>query len=119
MSLDEEELANFGRRMRDDIRRVTPEPRLDQRAERKAISSSSASRQRPGSSCDSADELFAELALLSSFDYGRRRREEARRLNVTVAVLDKEVKERRKQRDEKSMPSSWPHWDVEPWPESV
>ena len=38
---------------------------------------------------------------------------------VTVAALDKEVSERRKQCAEESSPSAWPHWEVELWAEPV
>ncbi len=59
------------------------------------------------------------LAKLSQIDYGRVRKEAAKQLGVTASVLDKEVNKHRKQHEEESTPPVWPHWDVEPWPESV
>ena len=65
----------------------------------------------------SHDELVAELATLSRFDYERRRKHAARMLGVTVNFLDKEVSKRRKESEKDN--AALPHWQVEPWPDVV
>ena len=50
-------------------------------------------------------------------DYQRRRRQEAKRLGISVAALDKLVRQTRAQAEEED--SALPHWQVEPWDEPV
>jgi hypothetical protein len=59
------------------------------------------------------------LAKLDPIKYDRARRDAAKQLGVRAGALDKEVNEQRKQYEEESTALAWPHWDVEPWPESV
>ncbi len=56
------------------------------------------------------------LAELSPIEYGRARKDAAKKLRVTVAALDRVVSERRKQADEGG---ALPHWQVKPWPDAV
>jgi hypothetical protein len=65
-----------------------------------------------------ADEAeFKRLAALSPIEYDRRRKEEAKKLGVTLSTLDREViKRRAKQNTENNF---LPHWGVEPWTEKV
>jgi len=58
-----------------------------------------------------------QLASLSPIEYGQRRKEEAKKLGVTVATLDREVASLRTK--QKSADNFLPHWSVEPWPEAV
>lgn len=67
---------------------------------------------------DDQDEI-TRLAKLSRIEYGRARKDAAKQLGITAGALDEEVRERRKQHLEESTPSAWPHWAVEPWPETV
>jgi putative DNA primase/helicase len=57
------------------------------------------------------------LAKLSRLEYSRARKDAAKTLCITVAALDQEVRERRKQNNEES--AVLPHWQVEPWPNVV
>ena len=57
------------------------------------------------------------LAKLSPIEYGRTRKDAARKLRVTVGMLDQIVSKHRKQADEES--ATLPHWQVEPWPDAV
>jgi putative DNA primase/helicase len=57
------------------------------------------------------------LAKLSLIEYGRTRKDAAKRLGVTVAALDQVVNQHRKRADEES--ATLPHWQVEPWPDAV
>lgn len=69
---------------------------------------------------DNRNETSAEikrLAKLEPIEYGRRRKDAARTIGVTVDILDKEVSERRKEREKDS--AALPHWRVERWPDAV
>jgi putative DNA primase/helicase len=61
--------------------------------------------------------LVAELAMLSTFEYDRKRKAAARAIGVTVATLDKAVAEERGRAD--AQDASLPHWKVLPWPDVV
>lgn len=63
------------------------------------------------------EKLLSELAALPPIDYGRRRKEAANALGVTVDDLNREVTQRRKENKEQK--NFLPHWNVEPWPEPV
>jgi putative DNA primase/helicase len=65
---------------------------------------------------DDQDKI-KRLAKLSRIEYSRARKEEAKTLRVTVAALDQEVSECRKQANEES--AALRHWQVEPWPNAV
>ena len=65
------------------------------------------------------DTEIERLARLTQMDYARARNGAAKQLGVTVGALDKEVNKCRKYHERERTPSPWPHWDVEPWPESV
>jgi len=65
------------------------------------------------------DAEIRRLAKLDRIEYGRARKGAAKQLNLKVRALDEEVKGHRKQHEEESTPSAWPHWNVEPWAESV
>jgi hypothetical protein len=61
--------------------------------------------------------VIEQLAALSAVEYGRRRKEEAKKIGVTVKTLDHEVNSlRTKQSTEDNF---LPHWRIEPWPEEV
>jgi Protein of unknown function (DUF3631) len=61
--------------------------------------------------------VIEQLAALSAIEYGRRRKEEAKKIGVTMATLDREVNNlRAKQSTEDNF---LPHWRVEPCPEEV
>jgi hypothetical protein len=61
--------------------------------------------------------VIEQLAALSAIEYGRRRKEEAKKIGVTVGTLDREVNNlRTKQGAEDNF---LPHWRIEPWPEKV
>jgi Protein of unknown function (DUF3631) len=61
--------------------------------------------------------VIEQLAALPAIEYGRRRKEEAKKIGVTVGTLDREVNNlRAKQSTEDNF---LPHWRVEPWPEEV
>jgi putative DNA primase/helicase len=64
------------------------------------------------------DEI-KRLAKLGRIEYDRARKNAAKQLGVTTAALDEVVAERRKEHKEEGTPSAWPHWDVDPWSESV
>jgi Protein of unknown function (DUF3631)/Bifunctional DNA primase/polymerase, N-terminal len=63
------------------------------------------------------EEKVAELAGLPRFEYDLRRKQEAKKLGVTLAALDHEVAERRTQ--QKPARNFLPHWEVQPWAEKV
>jgi Protein of unknown function (DUF3631) len=61
--------------------------------------------------------VIEQLAALSAIEYGRRRKEEAKKIGVTVGALDREVNSlRAKQSTEGNF---LPHWRVEPSSEEV
>jgi hypothetical protein len=64
-----------------------------------------------------AENKVAELAALSRFEYDRRRKDEAKKLGVTLAALDREVADLRAR--QKPGRNFLPHWEVQPWPENV
>ena len=69
---------------------------------------------------DDHNETYAaikRLAKLEPIEYGRRRKDAARTLGVTVDILDKEVSEHRKEGEKDS--AALPHWRAEPWPDAV
>jgi putative DNA primase/helicase len=55
----------------------------------------------------------AELALLSRLEYDRRRKDEAKRLGIKLATLDREVAAARARAEDSS--AELPHWRAEPW----
>jgi Protein of unknown function (DUF3631) len=61
--------------------------------------------------------LIEELAALSAIEYGRRRKEEAKKIGVNMATLDREVNNFRTRQNTKD--NFLPHWRVEPWAEEV
>jgi putative DNA primase/helicase len=64
------------------------------------------------------DEVrIAELAKLSHLAYGKYRHEEAKKLGITVDLLDQLVKAKRATRAEDEQ--GLPHWKVEPWGEKI
>jgi putative DNA primase/helicase len=63
------------------------------------------------------DTRVTDLAAISRLEYDRRRKNEARRLNVKVSTLDREVAKLRAQ--QKPAHNFLPHWKVLPWPEKV
>lgn len=67
---------------------------------------------------ESTDMLIKRLATLSPLDYERVRVEEAERLCVRVAVLDREVKKYTSSKDSSSQDFS-PFLDIEPWEDEV
>jgi putative DNA primase/helicase len=72
------------------------------------------------SSGGSDDEKIAELAQLSKLDYGKRRRDEAKKIGITTKALDALVAKKRAEIEaECAAPPLYPHWTVEPWPEAV
>jgi putative DNA primase/helicase len=73
-------------------------------------------KEDTGETKKSDEEILCELAALSPIAYGRRRKEAAKQLGVSVTVLDKEVERRRPKGEKKNF---LPHWDVEPWDEEV
>jgi putative DNA primase/helicase len=62
-------------------------------------------------------QLFAELAKLSRFEYDRCRKVEAKKLGIKVDTLDREVAAARAHAENRSAELS--HWKVEPWDEPV
>jgi len=69
---------------------------------------------------ESDEEVLQRLSSLSPFEYERLRKDEARHLNVSVSILDQEVKRRRAQNsneEQKGLAAIFP--DVEPWADSV
>jgi putative DNA primase/helicase len=60
---------------------------------------------------------IARLASLSRVEYDRQRKEEAKKLGIKLATLDREVADLRAQ--QKPARNFLPHWNVEPWPEEV
>jgi putative DNA primase/helicase len=73
-------------------------------------------RQR-GDQKKTDESLVAELARLSSFEYGRKRKDTAKAIGITVATVDKAVAKQRGHASAKD--ADLPHWNVEPWPEAV
>lgn len=65
-----------------------------------------------------ADATINRLAQLKPIDYDRVRNQEAKALGVRPATLDQAVVTARKS-DSALEASGRPHWQVEPWPESV
>jgi uncharacterized protein DUF3631 len=61
--------------------------------------------------------VIEQLAALSAIEYGRRRKEEAKKIGVTLAMLDREVNNLRAKQSTKD--NFLPHWRVEPWSEEV
>jgi putative DNA primase/helicase len=66
--------------------------------------------------CD-GDAKIATLAELSELAYQRSQVSEAKELGVTVAALDKLVRQRRAQGEKKA--DALPHWQVDPWDSAV
>jgi hypothetical protein len=58
-----------------------------------------------------------ELAKLRPLDFGKIRKDEAKKLGVPVKFLDDAVKEQ--QKEKKNQANFLPHWNNEPWPERV
>jgi putative DNA primase/helicase len=59
------------------------------------------------------EEAIAALAQLGVLAYQRRRLQEAKHLGISVAALDKLVRQIRVQAEEED--SALPHWQVDPW----
>jgi hypothetical protein len=80
-----------------------------------------ASNEKLGAATNTMDDRaeIERLAKLPRIEYSRTRKDAAKRLRLSVAVLDKEVNEHGTQCAEESSPSAWPHWEVEPWAEPV
>ena len=64
--------------------------------------------------------LFDELAALASVEYDRRRKQEAKRLGIREATLDKEVAKRRPDAADDPGAGTAVHFpEIEPWPEPI
>jgi putative DNA primase/helicase len=72
---------------------------------------------RRGNQKQTDESLVAELARLSSFEYGRKRKDTAKAIGITVATLDKAVAKQRGHASAKD--ADLLHWNVEPWLEAV
>jgi putative DNA primase/helicase len=64
-----------------------------------------------------ASDEITELAELSELDYQQCRKGAAKHLGISVAALDKLVRQKRAQAEEDEF--ALPHWQVEPWPVPV
>jgi putative DNA primase/helicase len=74
-------------------------------------------RPAADSESDPHKSLIAELVALPPLKYARQRKEAAAAIGIPLGMLDKLVNEQRKAGD--AAAAQPPHWDVEPWPESV
>jgi putative DNA primase/helicase len=63
------------------------------------------------------ESKVAELAALSRPEYDRQRKDEAKKLGIKLATLDREVAAARAQAENRS--AELPHWKVKPWEEPV
>jgi putative DNA primase/helicase len=63
------------------------------------------------------ESKVAELAALSRPEYDRKRKDEAKKLGIKLATLDREVAAARAQAEEED--AELPHWKIEPWDEPV
>jgi putative DNA primase/helicase len=72
-------------------------------------------RSRPDKKA--ADSAIAQCASLSPVEYDRQRHEEAKKLGIKLATLDREVAKLRAKQETADDPL--PHWNVEPCPDPV
>ena len=89
-------------------------------ARAKGMTSNDQGTQQQALSAGSDDEKIAELAKLSNLEYGKRRRDEAKKIGTPLKTLDAEVAKKRAGIEaECAAPPLYSHWVVEPWPEPV
>jgi hypothetical protein len=74
-------------------------------------------KRREGIVDGSPDAKVIELAKLQPLDYGKIRKEEAKKLGIGVKALDDAVKEQQKGKKEQA--NFLPHWNNEPWPDPI
>jgi putative DNA primase/helicase len=65
------------------------------------------------------DAELAQLALLSSVDYDRKRKSAAEKLGIRPATLDQLVKAKQSESKSAATPAASQRWQVEPWDQQV